>query len=64
MTIDTDASDFTMKSDKTSIATVDKTSKKITGVKEGTCNVTITAQATDKNLTTVVIPVTVTAKTE
>lgn len=64
LTIDTDASDFTMKSDKTSIATVDKTSKKITGVKEGTCNVTITAQATDKNLTTVVIPVTVTAKTE
>ncbi len=61
LTIETDATDFTITSDKTSIATVDKTSKKITGVKAGTCNVTITAQATDKRLATVVIPVTVTA---
>ncbi len=60
LTITTEASDFTMVSEDTATATVNKTAKTITGVKAGTTEVEITAQATGKTLTSKKIAVTVT----
>ena len=60
MTIETEADDFTIESENTSVATVDKASKKITGVMEGNTNVNISAQKTGKAKATKTVPVEVT----
>ena len=64
LTIDTDASDFTMVSEDEDVATVNKSAKTITGVAEGNTNVVIEATATGKKKNTKKVPVEVTAKTE
>lgn len=64
LTITTDASDFSMTSEDTGIATADKSSKKITGVAEGNTNVVVEAQAEGRTKATKKVAVTVTAKTE
>lgn len=61
MTIETEADDFTMESEDTEIATVDKASKKISGVEVGNTNVIITAEKSGKKKATKTIPVDVSA---
>lgn len=63
LTITTEADDFTMESADPETATVDKTSKKVTGVEVGNTNVTITATKTGKKKATKTVPVEVTAAT-
>lgn len=62
LTINTDASDFTMTSDDQAIATADKSSKKITGVEVGETTVTVEAQATGKTKASKKVAVTVTGE--
>ena len=62
LTINTDASDFTMTSENTGIATVDKASKKITGVEVGNTTVAVEAQATGKTKASKKVAVTVTGE--
>ena len=64
LTITTEASDFTMESGNTGIATVNKGAKTITGVAEGETDVTIEAQADGKAKASKKVAVKVTAKTE
>lgn len=59
LTITTNASDFTIESDATGVATVDKTRKEITAVSDGSANVTVKATAQGANQKSVTIPVTV-----
>ena len=61
MTIETEADDFTMESEDTETATVDKASKKISGVEVGNTNVIITAEKSGKKKATKTIPVEVIA---
>lgn len=60
LTIDTDASDFTMTSENTGVATADKSTKKITGVEVGETTVTVEAQAEGKSKASKKVAVTVT----
>lgn len=62
LNIATDATDFTMESEDTGIATADKSSKKVTGVEVGSTNVTIEAQAEGKKKATKKVAVNVTAE--
>ncbi len=60
LTIETDASDFSMTSENVDIASVDKSSKKITGVDVGKTTVTVEAQADGKTKATKKVEVSVT----
>ncbi len=62
LNITTEASDFSMTSENTEIATADKSSKKITGVAAGKTNVIVEAQAEGKTKATKKVAVEVTEK--
>lgn len=64
LTINTDASDYSMESKDTGVATVNKGAKTITGVAEGNTDVVVSATAEGKKANSKTVKVAVTAKTE
>ena len=64
LSITTDASDYSMESKDTGVATVNKGAKTITGVAEGNADVIVSATAEGKKANSKTVKVAVTAKTE
>ena len=64
LTINTDASDYSMESKNTGVATVNKGAKTITGVAAGNTDVIVSATAEGKKANSKTVKVAVTAKTE
>lgn len=64
LTIDTDADDYQYNIDDTSIVSYNKEIKTLTALKQGNTNIIFSAQATNKELAQVTIPIVVNAKDE